>query len=91
MGTRGSTGEGPSKPERFDVIVLHPPDDPESLYLKRVIGLPGERIDYQNGELLVNHKAINDDFSYKTEDFVWEQIASEPIPKGYYLYWETIE
>ena len=73
------------KPERFDVIVLHPPDDPESLYLKRVIGLPGERIDYQDGKLLVNHKSIYDDFSYETEDFVWEQIASEPIPKGYYF------
>lgn len=73
------------RPERFDVVVLHPPDDPQSLYLKRVIGLPEERIDYQNGCLFVNGRSIQDDFAEKTEDFIWEQIADQPIPKGYYF------
>ncbi|MGX7184758.1 signal peptidase I [Enterococcus pallens] len=73
------------KPKRFDVVVLHPPDSPDELYLKRVIGLPGERIDYQAGELLVNHEVIADAFAYRTEDFVWESISNEPIPGGYYF------
>ncbi|EOH97338.1 signal peptidase I [Enterococcus pallens ATCC BAA-351] len=73
------------KPKRFDVVVLHPPDSPDELYLKRVIGLPGERIDYQAGELLVNHEVIADTFAYRTEDFVWESISKEPIPEGYYF------
>ncbi|MGX7182786.1 signal peptidase I [Enterococcus pallens] len=73
------------QPERFDVVVLHPPNEPDDLYLKRVIGLPGERIDYQDGKLLVNHEVIADDFSYKTEDFVWESLSEEVIPEGYYF------
>ena len=73
------------KPERFDVVVLHPPDDPESLYLKRVIGLPGERISYRRGRLFVNGKAVHDEFSERTEDFEWQQISSQSIPEGYYF------
>ena len=73
------------KPERFDVVVLHPPNDPENLYLKRVVGLPGERIDYQEGQLLVNGQPVNDPFSKQTDTFVWEQISDHPIPKGYYF------
>ncbi|MEO1769972.1 signal peptidase I [Enterococcus sp. 665A] len=73
------------KPERFDVVVLHPPDAPNELYLKRVIGLPGERIDYQEGVLFVNHEIVNDAFAYRTEAFAWESISGEPIPEGYYF------
>ncbi|MBO1305391.1 signal peptidase I [Enterococcus sp. 669A] len=73
------------KPERFDVVVLHPPNDPEDIYLKRVIGLPSERIDYHSGQLFVNGFPIKDEFANQTENFVWEQIANEPIPEDYYF------
>ncbi len=73
------------KPERFDVVVLHPPNELDNIYLKRVIGLPGERIDYQEGELYVNSKQVADEFANQTENFIWEQIAGEPIPEGYYF------
>ena len=32
-------------PERWDVVVLHPPDDPAALWVKRVVGLPGETVE----------------------------------------------
>ncbi|EOH97712.1 signal peptidase I [Enterococcus pallens ATCC BAA-351] len=73
------------KPKRFDVVVLHPPDVPDELYLKRVIGLPGERIEYQSGELFVSGEIVADEFAYRTEDFVWESISKKPIPEGYYF------
>lgn len=73
------------KPERFDVVVLHPPDNPNDLYLKRVIGLPGERIDYQDGQLFVNHEPIADEFAHKTDPFSWELLSEEPIPTGCYF------
>ncbi|MBO1305302.1 signal peptidase I [Enterococcus sp. 669A] len=73
------------QPERFDVVVMHPPNDPDALYLKRVVGLPGERIDYQNGQLFVNSKPVTDEFAEQTEDFVWEQINNGLISKDYYF------
>ncbi|MGX7182060.1 signal peptidase I [Enterococcus pallens] len=73
------------KPKRFDVIVLHPPENPEGTYLKRVIGLPGERIDYHNGKLFVNKKRVHDPFAPDTEDFNWDDFSRDRIPEGYYF------
>lgn len=73
------------KPKRFDVVVLHPPDNPSDLYLKRVIGLPGERIDYRNGQLFVDHQPIQDTFAEETDSFAWELFSEKPIPSGSYF------
>nr|MBO1342420.1 signal peptidase I [Enterococcus sp. 665A] len=73
------------KPKRFDVVVLHPPDAPTELYLKRVIGLPGERIDYKEGQLFVDGKFVADQFASTTEDFDWNDSSDQAIPKGYYF------
>ena len=73
------------KPERFDVVVMHPPNEPETLYLKRIIGLPGERIDYRNGLLFVNGKQVADEFAYYTEDFTWTSYSKQAIPSDAYF------
>ena len=43
------------EPQRGDIIVLHPPIDPENEYVKRLIGLPGDRIEVKNGSVYVNN------------------------------------
>ncbi|MGG5317758.1 signal peptidase I [Enterococcus sp. AZ071] len=73
------------KPERFDVVVLRPPDDPDGLYLKRVVGLPQEKIDYQGGQLFVNEKLVGDRFASITEDFEWNSFSNRAIPAGWYF------
>ncbi len=40
--------------KRGDVVVFHYPRNPQKNYIKRVIGLPGEKIAFRNGELYVN-------------------------------------
>jgi signal peptidase I len=40
--------------ERGDVVVFHYPRDPEKSYIKRVIGLPGDRIVIDRGQVWVN-------------------------------------
>ena len=42
------------KPQRGDVMVFRYPVDPSLDYIKRVIGIPGDKISYQNKRLTVN-------------------------------------
>ena len=50
------------KPNRGDVFVFHYPEDPSIDYIKRVIGLPGDEIRYENKELFINGTIINKTF-----------------------------
>ena len=44
------------QPERGDVIVFRYPDNREVFFIKRLIGLPGDRVVVQNGQISVNGK-----------------------------------
>lgn len=72
------------KIKRFDIVVV---DYAESEYLiKRVIGLPGEVIEYKNNILYVNGKEVKENFKHKnTADFSLEYLNVKKIPKDSYL------
>jgi signal peptidase I len=57
--------------KRGDIVVLLYPDDPSKSYIKRVVGLPGEEINVENGKLYVNGVQIDEsylDSKYLSED-----------------------
>lgn len=55
-------------PQRGEVMVFHFPKDPSLDYIKRVVGLPGDKIEYRNKHLSVNGRTLNvvleGDYSY---------------------------
>ena len=46
------------EPERGDIAVFRPPREPNTDYIKRVVGLPGDRIQMRNGALHINDEAV---------------------------------
>lgn len=65
--------------KRFDIVVL---DYNGEKLVKRVIGLPGEKIAYKDNKLYVNGKRVKETFEHEiTDDFELE----EKIPEGYYF------
>ena len=46
------------RPDRGDVMVFRFPEDPSLDYIKRVIGVPGDRVEYRNKRLSINGKPV---------------------------------
>lgn len=64
---------------RFDIVIAKKTDN--YLIVKRVIGLPDEKVEYKDNHLYINEKPITEDFidlySTKTEDFVYTLKGNE--------------
>jgi signal peptidase I len=58
LGPASSTRLFERLPQRGDVVVFRLPRDPEQTYVKRVIGLPGDRVQVIAGHLLINGEAL---------------------------------
>ncbi|OXB87727.1 signal peptidase I [Geobacillus uzenensis] len=76
---------------RFDIVVFHANQKKD--YVKRVIGLPGDRIEYKNDILYINGKQVEEPYlrPYKqtlisgklTGDFTLEEVTGEKrVPAG---------
>ena len=47
-----------NSPQRGDVMVFRYPEDPSLDYIKRVVGLPGDRITYENKRVSINGQPV---------------------------------
>lgn len=51
------------QPERGDVVVFHDPEDWSTYFIKRVIGLPGEKVQIDNNGIMVFNESNPDGFA----------------------------
>ena len=66
-----------SKPiERFDIVVFEGPEDSKKMhniqgeirYIKRVVGLPGEKIEVKNSQIFINDKLLVEPYDVITNE-----------------------
>ncbi len=69
--------------KRFDIVVI---DYEGEKIIKRVIGLPGEYVEYKDDKLYINGTLVEEDYERKsTDDFSLEMFNEEKIPEDKYL------
>jgi signal peptidase I len=73
-----------SQPGRGDVVVFRLPKDPSIDYIKRVVGLPGDRIQVLHGVLNINGVAV------KRERVMQGCVAHEDVGQPVMCYHETL-
>lgn len=71
-------------PKRGDVVVFRPRSDPDTDYVKRIVGLPGDRIQMIDGRLYINRVAVKleDIGDYSTEEIRSARVQRETLPEG---------
>ncbi|KAB2334525.1 signal peptidase I [Cytobacillus depressus] len=75
--------------ERFDVVVFDAPDVAGKKYIKRVIGLPGDRIEMRDDVLYINGKAFEESYLKEnkegnplnrlTGDFLLQEVPKDSL------------
>ena len=75
-----------SEPERGDIVIFHYPVDEKKIYIKRIIGLPGETIRIEDAKIYVDDAAEPLSEGYLKEE--WEVLNTDfefHVPEGCYL------
>lgn len=73
--------------KRGDTVVFWYPADVSKSYIKRVIGVPGDRIRIDDGQVYVNGAALNEDYVPPDErDYAsWRDGQEQTVPGGKYF------
>lgn len=78
-----------SEPERGDVVIFDYPDDESKLYVKRIIGLPGETVEIVDGKVYIWKDETGNDKTLLEETYLKEtpvgSFGPYEVPEGHYF------
>lgn len=70
------------EPQRGDIVAFYYPDDGTTIYLKRILGLPGETIEGRDGYVYIDGVPLTDDY---TTEKLEEDFGPFVVPEGCYF------
>lgn len=80
---------GFSKPKRGDIIVFRAPEDRKKDFIKRLVGLSGEKVEIKFGDIYVNGQLVTDpvikNIYYYNRGTYGEVNKPITVPAGYYF------
>ena len=82
LATRYDTGEENIK--RYDILMFTLSNQPDTTYIKRVIGLPGEMIEVKNGKVYADGVELDDSFIDKPMNRKGD--GTYVVPEGCYFF-----
>lgn len=81
-----------SEPERGDIVIFEFPDNPEEIYVKRLIGMPGETVTIKDGKVYINDSTEPLKEDYLPEEWTIKNGTEEQggvltyeVPEGEYF------
>jgi signal peptidase I len=73
-------------PERYDIVMFYCPIEESTYYVKRVIGLPGEKVEIKDAKIYINDSTEPLDDSFIKENWVVKNTNMVfYVPQGYYF------
>ena len=61
-------------PQRGDIIIFPSPDNESEIYIKRIIGLPGETVELKEGKVYINGSLLDE------SEYLGSDIITNPAP-----------
>jgi signal peptidase I len=69
-------------PQRGDIIVFDPPVNSPKPYIKRIIGLPGDHVTFDNGSVMINGTALPEDYIQQKTRCQRDEYCDVVVPPG---------
>ena len=71
-----------SDPKRGDIVIFPFPDDPEIIYVKRIIGLPGETVEIKDGYVYIDGEPLEESY---VKDSTLGEYGPYEVPEDSYF------
>ncbi len=71
-----------SDPERGDIIIFRYPDNEDILYIKRIIGMPGDTVEIHDGGVYIDGSLLDEPYLKVTTE---GEFGPYMVPEGHYF------
>ena len=73
------------EPQRGDIVVFRYPKDPSQYFIKRIVGLPGEKVKIKEGEIIIYNDQFPDGINLNEDVYLFEDEKTPHLGKTEFI------